>query len=165
VREYGVEQSMRDARIAMIYEGTNEIQAIDLLQRKVLADGGTALGLWLAEARAEAAACESVGLAEFATALRVECDAAQRATAAVAAAAGTDREAPLRVADDYLMGLSHTLLAWAFAASARAALSEPDRAWAEAKTARMRYGVQWLLPQGGVHWQRVRALGAALPQL
>ena len=43
VRETGVEQSVRDSRIAMIYEGTNEIQAIDLLQRKVLADGGQGL--------------------------------------------------------------------------------------------------------------------------
>ena len=165
VREYGVEQTMRDARIAMIYEGTNEIQAIDLLQRKVLADGGAALGLWLAEARAEAAACEDASLADFATALQAECDAAQQATAAVAAAAADDREAPLRVADDYLMGLSHTLLAWAFAASARAALGVADRPWAQAKTARMRYGVQWLLPQARVHWQRVRALDAALPVL
>ncbi len=44
VREWGIEQIVRDARVAMIYEGTNEIQAIDLLVRKVLADGGT--GLW-----------------------------------------------------------------------------------------------------------------------
>ena len=163
VREYGVEQSMRDARIAMIYEGTNEIQAIDLLQRKVLADGGAALGLWLAEARTEAAACAAGGLADFAAALQCECDAAQQATAAVAAAAATDREAPLRVADEYLMGLSHTLLAWAFAASARAALDLPDRPWAEAKTERMRYGVQWVLPQAAVHWHRVRARYGAVP--
>ena len=40
VREWGIEQHVRDARIAMIYEGTNEIQALDLLIRKVLADGG-----------------------------------------------------------------------------------------------------------------------------
>ncbi len=166
VREYGVEQTMRDARIAMIYEGTNEIQAIDLLQRKVLADGGAALGLWLAEARAEAAACIGAGLADFARALQAECEAAQHATAAVAAAvAAGDREAPLRMADDYLMGLSHTLLAWAFAASARAAQGLADRPWAEAKTARMRYGVQWLLPQAAVHWQRVRAVDAVLPRV
>jgi alkylation response protein AidB-like acyl-CoA dehydrogenase len=36
VREWGIEQVLRDARIAMIYEGTNEIQAIDLLVRKVV---------------------------------------------------------------------------------------------------------------------------------
>jgi len=44
VREWGIEQIVRDARITMIYEGTNEIQAIDLLVRKVLPDGGVALG-------------------------------------------------------------------------------------------------------------------------
>jgi alkylation response protein AidB-like acyl-CoA dehydrogenase len=165
VREYGVEQSLRDARIAMIYEGTNEIQAIDLLQRKVLADGGAALRAWLVEARAEARRCADAGLADFAAALEAECDAAAHATAAVAATAGADREAPLRVADDYLMGLSHTMLAWAWAASARAALGVPDRRWAEAKTARMRYGLQWLLPQAAVHWQRVSAAGSVLPHL
>jgi alkylation response protein AidB-like acyl-CoA dehydrogenase len=39
VREWGIEQIVRDARVAMIYEGTNEIQAIDLLVRKVLPMG------------------------------------------------------------------------------------------------------------------------------
>ena len=34
VHDYGIEQTVRDSRIAMIYEGTNEIQAIDLVQRK-----------------------------------------------------------------------------------------------------------------------------------
>lgn len=43
VREWGIEQHVRDARVAMIYEGTNEIQAIDLLLRKVLPDGAQAL--------------------------------------------------------------------------------------------------------------------------
>lgn len=47
VREWGVEQIVRDARVSMIYEGTNEIQAIDLLVRKVLADGGQGLGMLL----------------------------------------------------------------------------------------------------------------------
>ncbi len=40
ISEWGVEQFVRDARINMIYEGTNSIQAMDLLGRKVLADGG-----------------------------------------------------------------------------------------------------------------------------
>ena len=43
VREWGIEQIVRDSRVAMIYEGTNEIQAQDLLFRKVLADQGAAL--------------------------------------------------------------------------------------------------------------------------
>ncbi len=41
--EYGVEQFVRDTQIAMIYEGTNGIQAIDLVIRKILKDGGKAL--------------------------------------------------------------------------------------------------------------------------
>jgi hypothetical protein len=165
VREYGIEQTLRDARIAMVYEGTNEIQAIDLLQRKVLADGGAALQAWLAEARAEAQACEAAGLPDIAAALRSECDAAQAAVASVQAAVAAspeDREGPLRAADDFLMGLSHTLLAWAFAASARAAVGHPDSGWAQAKLQRMRYGVQWVLPQAAVHWTRVQAVGSLI---
>ena len=77
-----------------------------------------------------------------------------------------DREAPLRVADDYLMGLSHTLLAWAFAASLRGALDGPDAAWVRSKSERMTYGLQWVVPQAAVHWGRVRAAATlALPAL
>ena len=40
IREWGMEQYVRDARINMIYEGTNTIQSLDLLGRKVLQDNG-----------------------------------------------------------------------------------------------------------------------------
>ena len=43
IHEWGIEQIVRDSRVRMIYEGANEIQAIDLLVRKVLLDGGAAL--------------------------------------------------------------------------------------------------------------------------
>jgi alkylation response protein AidB-like acyl-CoA dehydrogenase len=43
VRESGVEQRLRDLRASMLYEGTNEIQALDLAQRKIASDGGAAL--------------------------------------------------------------------------------------------------------------------------
>ncbi|MEY8879434.1 MAG: acyl-CoA dehydrogenase C-terminal domain-containing protein [Leptothrix sp. (in: b-proteobacteria)] len=43
IREWGMEQFVRDARINMIYEGTNTIQSLDLLGRKVLADNGAKL--------------------------------------------------------------------------------------------------------------------------
>ena len=67
------------------------------------------------------------------------------------------------MADDYLMGLSHTLLAWAFAASLRAARGTPDPQWAQGKAERMTYGLQWVVPQAAVHWARVR--GAATLEL
>jgi hypothetical protein len=164
VHDYGIEQTLRDARIAMIYEGTNEIQAIDLLQRKVLADGGAALDALLAELETEAAACTGVdGLTDFAQALRQQVAAAREATDALLACDAGDAGWPLRIADDYLAGLSHTLLAWALAASARAALQSRDRPFAAAKTQRMNYGRQWLLPQAAVHWARVRDPALALP--
>ncbi len=54
VRAWGIEQNMRDARVAMIYKGTNEIHAIDLLVRKVLPDGGRMFFDWLDALRAAA---------------------------------------------------------------------------------------------------------------
>ncbi|WP_433770445.1 acyl-CoA dehydrogenase C-terminal domain-containing protein [Pseudomonas putida] len=50
IREWGQEQYVRDVRIAQIYEGTNGIQALDLLGRKVIADGGAALRLFCTQA-------------------------------------------------------------------------------------------------------------------
>ena len=47
--EYGVEQFVRDTQIAMIYEGTNAIQAIDFVMRKILKDGGKSLGILIQE--------------------------------------------------------------------------------------------------------------------
>ncbi len=52
IREWGQEQRVRDVRIAQIYEGTNGIQALDLLGRKVLADDGQALASLAMEIRA-----------------------------------------------------------------------------------------------------------------
>ena len=48
-REHGMEQFVRDARIAMIYEGANGIQALDLVGRKLPRDGGRALQAFFAE--------------------------------------------------------------------------------------------------------------------
>jgi acyl-CoA dehydrogenase len=49
IAEWGMEQFVRDARIAMIYEGANGIQALDLVGRKLPKDGGRALSAFFAE--------------------------------------------------------------------------------------------------------------------
>jgi len=49
IAEHGMEQFVRDARIAMIYEGANGIQALDLVGRKLPRDGGRALQAFFAE--------------------------------------------------------------------------------------------------------------------
>ena len=59
IREWGQEQLVRDVRIAQIYEGTNGIQALDLLGRKVVGNGGAALRLFAEETRTFAAAHET----------------------------------------------------------------------------------------------------------
>lgn len=155
MREYGVEQTLRDSRIAMVYEGTNEIQAIDLLQRKVLADGGQALATWHAEMEQEAAHCEAV-LPGFAAALREQLACSREATARLQSA--TNPMVALQAAGDYLAGSAHLALAWALCASARAARGEPD---ADLRLPRLRQGLQLLLPDAGPHWARVQAFTAA----
>lgn len=165
VHDYGIEQTVRDSRIAMIYEGTNEIQAIDLVLRKTLDDGGrraTALRAHLAD---EVQACRGTAdLQPFADALQAQLQAWAEAEAGLLAAARDDAEAPLRVADDLLHGVGHVLLAWAWARIARHA----GRATGAGRSAAQwqavaRFGIDWLLPQAQVHWARVGRQGAALP--
>jgi hypothetical protein len=175
VRDYGIEQTVRDSRIAMIYEGTNEIQAIDLVQRKLLPDGGRRAGALRAVLAAEAAACRAQtgshpGLQPFADALDAQLAQWAAVQQSLQAHAGTDAEYALRVADDVLAGVGHVLLCWAWARIARTAL-DPARApaaggrsaasWLQSAT----FGLQWLLPQAQVHWRRALQADAALPFL
>jgi alkylation response protein AidB-like acyl-CoA dehydrogenase len=120
VREWGIEQIVRDSRVTMIYEGTNEIQAIDLLVRKVLPDGG-------------------IGLFEFFQTLSLELDlqnpeSAQflsrtndlkELTSLLAKKAKTEIELPYWVADDYLRVIALLLLDWAWLQIKQAAPADP----------------------------------------
>ena len=54
IAEHGIEQFVRDARITMLYEGTNGVQALDLVGRKLPKDGGRALQAFFAELTAYA---------------------------------------------------------------------------------------------------------------
>ena len=102
VREWGIEQIVRDARVAMIYEGTNEIQAIDLLVRKIMTDGGQSLNQLLDDMKAET----QIETAE-ATQLR-------KLTQNILTAAQLDPSVGHRVADDYLRAMALVLLQWAW---------------------------------------------------
>jgi alkylation response protein AidB-like acyl-CoA dehydrogenase len=169
VHDYGIEQTVRDSRIAMIYEGTNEIQAIDLLLRKVLDDGGrrsAALRERLAADLAPGAV--PPGCAPFAEAVAAQLDHWAHCEAALSAGRAADPEWPLRAADDFLAGVGHALMAWAWLRIARAA--QDDNAGDGGRSASdwlevARYGLQWLLPQAQVHWQRAAQADAALPAL
>ena len=164
VHEYGIEQTVRDSRIAMIYEGTNEIQAIDLVQRKVLDDGGARLHSLLAALEADAVQPgDPAAMAEFAAALRDQVGVARAAVAALLEGRASDPEWALRIADDFLRCLGFTLLAWAWTRSARAALAHVDDAWYGARVDAACFGIRWLLPEAHWRWARVRARGIAFP--
>lgn len=67
IAEWGMEQYVRDARIAMIYEGTNGVQAMDLVGRKLAQNGGRAVQAFFKLVAEEAAAAKAEPqLAEFA---------------------------------------------------------------------------------------------------
>jgi alkylation response protein AidB-like acyl-CoA dehydrogenase len=141
VREWGIEQHLRDARVAMIYEGTNEIQAIDLLVRKVLADGGQGLNALLDFVAADmpsAASTRHAALARIGTLRAV--------TQQIVEATPQDAQLPFRVADDYLRACALVLLDWAWLRIDAAVNTDtPDAAarWqAPAKALR-----QWVLPE------------------
>jgi len=169
VAEYAIEQAVRDSRIALIYEGTNEIQAIDLVQRKTLDDGGTRARALIALLAEEAEACRGTpGLAPFADAVDAQLDAWRQAIDQLLARRRDDPEHALRVADDLLAGVGHALLAWAWARIARTTAMRPPAPGgrgAEAWLAAAQHGVQWVLPQARVHWHRVMQADLALPFL
>jgi alkylation response protein AidB-like acyl-CoA dehydrogenase len=129
LREWGIEQIVRDARIAMIYEGTNEIQAIDLLFRKVLADRGRGITTVLEGMYSD------TGDIASAPALRARA-AIDELRELVQVLAVADAEAAQRlhpVAGDFLRAFALTLLAWAWArlaATGEVRVEDGNRAFA-----------------------------------
>ncbi|MDG9873288.1 acyl-CoA dehydrogenase family protein [Pseudomonas juntendi] len=111
--EFSIEQTLRDSRIAMIYEGTNEVQANDLLLRKVLGDGGAGMALLLGELRKEA------GTGMAAAVLQKVCAVLQGLLAEVMAKAAADPEYPYRAAGDFLQLCATALQAFAWARTER----------------------------------------------
>jgi hypothetical protein len=109
VREWGIEQIVRDARVAMIYEGTNEIQAIDLLVRKVLADGGQSMNALL-----DTLASDLPPAAHASAAAQSRIQTLRSLTERIAQAAPKDAALAFRVADDYLRAVALVLMDWAW---------------------------------------------------
>ncbi len=109
-RDYPVEQYWRDNRLNMIHEGTHGIQALDLLGRKVVMNGGQGLALLASRINATIAAALPVAeLAEHANALAAALE--QLGGATRAAWATGEPEAALANATPYLQAFGHTVLA------------------------------------------------------
>jgi hypothetical protein len=127
IRDLGIEQHVRDSRAGLVYEGTNEIQAIDLLLRKVLPDGGAELEVLLSLMEAEARDAMVLSeTREFGERLVLLADQVRLATRELLTAREADPEAPYRVASDYLGLVAHCIFAWFWTRSARIAASRND---------------------------------------
>jgi len=149
VSEWGIEQNVRDARIAMIYEGTNEIQAIDLLMRKVLGDGGAAMNAMLDELSAglNAQAPHEAQVLHLFAQLR---DITQQATQVQTR---TDGSVTLSwIAGDYLRVATLALLAWSWTRIEAAQPTDAARWHAPAAALRA-----WVLPEFEMRLNIIRA--------
>jgi len=113
VEETGAAQHLRDARIAPIYEGTNGIQAADLVGRKLGLDGGAAFDALLADVRAEVADPRLIALT----------DAVEVIAASMRAAGPDDRNAG---STPFLTMCAVLVAGWLMERMARAAIGEGE---------------------------------------
>ena len=120
-RDFPVEQYWRDNRLNMIHEATHGIQAMDLLGRKVLMEGGR--GLQLLAARINATIDKATQMPELATYANALGKALQQVGSATKAAWATGKPGDaLANAVPYMQGFGHTVLAWIWLDVAWAAL-------------------------------------------
>ncbi|MCC4234144.1 acyl-CoA dehydrogenase [Sphingobium soli] len=149
IREWGMEQFVRDARIAQIYEGTNGIQAMDLVGRKLPMAGGTVVERLFDQIEMDLQKCEGVEMAErVRNALGLLRDATIALRGAGADAAGA-------AAVDYLRLFALVCLGWMWARMA--AVATRDSPLHASKRALAEFFVLRLLPESeGL----ARAIGA-----
>jgi butyryl-CoA dehydrogenase len=151
-RDFPVERLWRENRINAIHEGTNGIQAMDLLGRKLLGDGGKAFGLLSVRVQATLAAAKNdPSLAPLADALAARWAALGPAIAAAGGVARSDMD--LALANAYLLldAMGHAVVAWlwldqAVCAGRALAAGDTRRTLLEGKQAAARYFINWELP-------------------
>jgi len=150
IAEWGMEQYVRDARIAMIYEGTNGVQAMDLVGRKLPREGGRAVQAFFKLVDDEiAAAKDSAELTDIATRL-------EKATGELKAAtmwlvqnglANPNNAGAAATPYMHIMGIVAVGLMWL--KMAKAALTIEDKAFAEAKLVTARFFAERIMPEAG----------------
>ena len=155
IQEWGMEQYVRDARIAMIYEGTNGVQAMDLAGRKLAMNGGRAVQAFFGIVMQEAAAAKTdPALAGIAGALEKAAGELQAATMWFLANGMKDPDNLGAGAVPYmhLMGVVAVGLMWLRMASAAARLKaagEGDAAFLDAKLVTARFFAERVVPEAG----------------
>jgi alkylation response protein AidB-like acyl-CoA dehydrogenase len=125
IHESGMEQFVRDARINMIYEGTNTVQSLDLLGRKILGDNGAKLkkfGKLIAEFVEEEGTSEA--MQEFVNPLAELGDKVTKLTTELGMKALGNADEVGAAAVDYLRVVGHLCFAYFFARMAKVALAK-----------------------------------------
>lgn len=169
VAEWGMEQIVRDARIAMIYEGTNGVQALDLAGRKTARDGGQVAKRFLQMIAAECAAADPA-LSFLADPLGKAVHHGEAAVQALLEQAGSNPEDMAGGAYAYMQLIGTLAVGWAWlrlAATAQAMLmaGEGDAAFLEAKLATARFYAEQQLPLCSALRHRVKAGAGAMMAL
>lgn len=139
IREWGIEQNVRDSRVTMIYEGTNEIQAIDLLVRKVVPDGGAGFIAWLDSLAVDLPEADAARVQKQIVALQTH-------TRSICKAAQNDVTLAHWIADDFLRATALTLMDWAWVQINTVAPSEAR--WTQPAQALRR----WIMPELGMRF-------------
>jgi alkylation response protein AidB-like acyl-CoA dehydrogenase len=150
IKEWGMEQYVRDARINMIYEGTNTIQSLDLLGRKILSDNGAKLkkfGKLVQEFVEEEGTNEA--MQEFVNPLAELGDKVTKLTTELGMKAFGNADEVGAAAVDYLRVAGHLVFAYFWARMAKVALAKVDGGdpFYKAKLATARFYYAKLLPE------------------
>ena len=150
IKEWGMEQYVRDARINMIYEGTNTIQSLDLLGRKILSDNGAKLkkfGKLVQEFVEEEGTNEA--MQEFVNPLAELGDKVTKLTTELGMKAFGNADEVGAAAVDYLRVAGHLVFAYFWARMAKVALAKVDGGdpFYKAKLATARFYFAKLLPE------------------
>ncbi len=154
IREYGVEQYVRDARIAMIYEGTNGVQAMDLVGRKLPRHGGkTAMALF-GLISADIAAAKTGPQAELADHLEKAVGQLQAGAMWLMQNGMKDPNNAGAAAYPLMTLMGVVSLGWMWLKMARAAQAgldagEGDKSFLEAKLITARFFAERVLPDAG----------------
>ena len=158
IREWGMEQFVRDARIAQIYEGTNGIQALDLAGRKVARNGGKSVQAFLADAREWLSANRSVAaIGKQLDQLAESLDMLESLTGELLAQSGKDANAINASACEYLDVFGYVVYAWLWARMMAVAAEHADQPLQSAKLITGRFYFERLLPKAGALAEQMRA--------
>ncbi|MCA9538589.1 MAG: acyl-CoA dehydrogenase [Myxococcales bacterium] len=146
-QDWPIEQYLRDVRVSMIYEGTNHVQALDLVGRKLPRGNGRAYRLFSKRIHGFCKAnAENEGLAEFIKPVKAAIERLDKVTMDLAMRGMADQEEAAAVASNYLTLFGLTALAYVWGVEAKAATTREGRFF-ETKLKTARYYLHNVLPE------------------